>query len=137
MVNLSSRPLSPIETCVLNKGMGFVPIPKYKPFNTQLDIFKLMRTIKLKKFFGTDVNKNAEISYLGPSGSKFIPNISDPMISAFERLVKRDIMTVESFPLPNWHNLSIEEKRAVDSLSEDQSIVIREADKGGAVVILD
>lgn len=38
--------------------------------------------------------------------------------------------------MPIWHNLSLEEKRAIDS-SADQSIVIREADKGGAVVLLD
>lgn len=59
------------------------------------------------------------------------------MITAFERLVRHDVSKVESSPMPVWNNLSLELKRAIDSLSSDQSIIIREADKGGAVVLLD
>lgn len=35
-----------------------------------------------------------------------------------------------------WHNLSKEEKKALDELALDNNIVIKEADKGGGIVIL-
>lgn len=68
VVNLSARTLTSLELRVLNKGMGFVPIPKYRPFDIQLDIYKLFRTIKLKKLFGHRHNTR-EGPYLGPPPS--------------------------------------------------------------------
>lgn len=96
-----------------------------------------MRMRKLRSFFGSNNRSHSDSSFLGPSGSKFVPNISDPMITTFERLVKRGVSTIESSPIRKWHNLSFEERKAVDSLASDQSIIIREADKGGAIVLLD
>ena len=37
----------------------------------------------------------------------------------------------------NKHNISLAERNAIKSLANDQSIIIKEADKGGAVVIMD
>lgn len=59
------------------------------------------------------------------------------MISVFERLVHRDIASIESRPMQSWQNLPLDERRALDFLSSDRDIIIREADKGGAIVILD
>ena len=41
------------------------------------------------------------------------------------------------FNLNNKQNLSVEEKKALGELQSRDDIVITEADKGGAVVILD
>lgn len=74
---------------------------------------------------------------VGPSKSQFIPNITDPMISAFERLIQRDIAHLEKRPCKFKHNLTLAERTALDSLRSDNSIIIKEADKGGAVVLMD
>ena len=39
--------------------------------------------------------------------------------------------------LNNKYNISLAERNAIKSLANDQSIIIKEADKGGAVVIMD
>lgn len=35
-----------------------------------------------------------------------------------------------------WHNLSLQERRTLEDLARDESSVIKEADKGGAIVVL-
>ena len=37
----------------------------------------------------------------------------------------------------NKYNISLAERNAIKSLANDQSIIFKEADKGGAVVIMD
>lgn len=136
MVNLSSRPLSELEMEVLNKGLGFVPTPTYKPFDTRIDVYKLIRQIKLKKLFGAS-NKITDGPYLGPSKSNFVPNINDPMISAFERLVHWDISALEQRTQTKYSNLTKRGKEALEDLASDKTIIIKEADKGGATVLMD
>lgn len=136
VVNLSSRILNTAEEAVLSRGLGFVMTPVYKPFNTQIDLFKLIRMIKLRKFFGPS-SIMREGPQVGPSKSRFTPNIMDPMITAFERLVQRDIASLEQQPQKYGYNLTALEKSAVESLKSDRSIIIKEADKGGAIVLLD
>lgn len=70
-------------------------------------------------------------------GSKFVPNVSDPLITAFEKLVLRDIQQLESTEQRIWNNLPWQERRALQNLANDSSIVIKEADKGGGIVLLD
>lgn len=59
------------------------------------------------------------------------------MISAFERLVVRDAASIEGRPRPPWQNLRFEERQALESLASDTNIIICEADKGGAIVVMD
>lgn len=59
------------------------------------------------------------------------------MILAFKCLVNWDIAKLESHLQIPWQNLSREEKRALDSLTLDKNLIIREADKGGAIVLID
>ena len=51
----------------------------------------------------------------------------------------RYIENVQNTPIKpnsnNKYNISLAERNAIKSLANDQSIIIKEADKGGAVVI--
>ena len=44
---------------------------------------------------------------------------------------------VQDFENLNWNNLSKNEREALDKLKRNQSIVIKIADKGGAIVVMD
>lgn len=116
--------------------MDFVLTPQYNPFNTAIDVFKLIRQVD---FFLKKVNSQHQTQKIniGRSRSTYVPNMSDPLIVAFEQMVQRKIKIVESKWIPYWSNMQKEERQASKVLADDPGIVIKEANKGGGVVILD
>ncbi|CAJ0930570.1 unnamed protein product [Ranitomeya imitator] len=62
-------------------------------------------------------------------------------VETYIELVKNDGKKVlESIEKGNYHvrhNLSVEEKRALSTLKENKQIIIKSADKGGSIVVLD
>ncbi|XP_075462923.1 uncharacterized protein LOC142498600 [Ascaphus truei] len=72
-------------------------------------------------------------------GSVFDPQFSKgPFLTTFENLVIRDLrILAEGYSLTNVgkHNLNYKEKQALLSLQKNSRIVIKNADKGGAVVV--
>ncbi|CAJ0917088.1 unnamed protein product [Ranitomeya imitator] len=65
--------------------------------------------------------------------------VSD-IISKHWQILRADAQTVEVTERGNHHvrhNLSIEEKRALSALKDNKQIVIKPADKGGSIVVLD
>lgn len=69
--------------------------------------------------------------------STFVPNVSDACISVFEKLVLRDLETVEASTMRIRHNISKRDSECLKELADYQSITIIPADKGGALVVLD
>lgn len=67
--------------------------------------------------------------------STFMPHVSNPSVHTFCRLVDQDVFHL--FTRDRHFFLSVREREALRALSEDVSIVIKPADKGGAVVIQD
>lgn len=55
----------------------------------------------------------------------------------FEKLVIRDIMNYEQQKGRQRYNLSKVEYEALNTLQRDPSIIIKLADKGGAIVVMD
>lgn len=132
-MNLSSQRLSREERSVLNLGLGFVITPHYIAFRTRIDLYKSMRLLKLRAFFGTQL---FDKKMFRPK-SQFTPCIQNEDIMAFEKLVMRDVEVLENKGYYQGHNLSVKESKALNDLANDQSIVIKSADKGGAIVIMD
>lgn len=119
---------------MLNIGLGFVPTPAYNPFRALVDLFKLIRLLKLRKHFGSF---NDSIYSLLRRKSIFIPSIRDLAIITFEKLILRDLSKLESSRLRMKHNLTQEETMVLKSLWKDTSVVIKPTDKGGGVVIIE
>lgn len=130
--NLSDRSLTAHELKVLQLGGGFVPTPNYAPFRTRVDVFKLIRLIKLKKMFG----ENTETLEKWHPKSTFNPTVIDSNISVFEDLVLRDINKLELQHKRPFYNFSVEDRKILNGLLQDPTIIFKEADKGGALVIL-
>ena len=51
MINLSQKILTPAQSQVLNKGLGFVPTPMVNKFDLQCELQQFFRKIRLKAFF--------------------------------------------------------------------------------------
>lgn len=113
--------------------MGFIPTPSYRLFQTRIDIYKLIRSIKLRKFSGD--SSSCPQGSLRPK-STFVTNINDANISTFENILLHDIKVLEDQVQKLFFNLNNSQRKLLNEISLDPSIVIKEAYKGGATVIL-
>ena len=132
--NFSSRQLSQKEVELLNLGLNFVPTPSYRSFKTRVDIYKLIRLLKLRVFF-KDSNVYKE-DVFSPH-STFCPNIEDPAITVFNRLILKDIHNLEMSKRKWYYNLSKNDFDILENLGKDNDLVFKQADKGGGIVLLD
>ncbi|GFO26034.1 hypothetical protein PoB_005253900 [Plakobranchus ocellatus] len=67
--------------------------------------------------------------------SSFTPSAGrDPALDAFIKAVTKDLMTCQ--PRKCFPNIRTEDKRALKELKNNADIIIKPADKGGAVVVL-
>ncbi|CAJ0931011.1 unnamed protein product [Ranitomeya imitator] len=136
--------------------LSFCPTPKWDSFQLERDLQRFYRNIRLKVHFeeppisavnrlGTTSSQREEAKItLGSLGlrnpSTFVPPKSNHAVETFINLLDRDIKgTIHEQRLgllPVRHNLNPLEKQALDTLSENRNIVIKPADKGGAIVIM-
>ncbi|KAL5010151.1 hypothetical protein ScPMuIL_012456 [Solemya velum] len=96
------------------------------------DVQKFCRKLCLREFFGYDTSTD---NSLVRNKSNWAPNRGrDSHLDCF-------IDTITKFPITNSknfkQNISKAEQRALEKLKQDETIVIKEADKGGAIVIMD
>ncbi|OOY72080.1 GIY-YIG nuclease family protein [Solemya velum gill symbiont] len=121
IINLSLRKFDEHEISLLEKGFKFTP-----------DVQKFCRKLRLREFFGYDTSTD---NSLVRNKSNWAPNRGrDSHLDCF-------IDTITKFPVTNSknfkQNISKAEQRALEKLKQDETIVIKEADKGGAIVIMD
>ncbi|KAJ1198834.1 hypothetical protein NDU88_002673 [Pleurodeles waltl] len=139
IVNLSSLTLTPAQTSVPEKGLGFVPTAPLDKFKLCMEVNKFIRKVKLRSYFGD--HSSSEGPNMGDTGlrnkSSFTPpSTSIPIeILIFEQAVMKDINDIDPTSLKVFHNSTRKEKKALQDLDNNTSIVIRPADKGGALVI--
>ena len=134
IINLSKKQLNTAEKYLLNKGLKFTPTPPIgNPEQLTEDLKEFNRKIRLVEYFdGTEDTDESLVR----NKSNFIPppernNAVDTFIS-----------TIEEFPKTQTNafsksNIIKSEANAIKSLQSDHTIIIKEADKGGATVIMD
>lgn len=66
-----------------------------------------------------------------------MPKVTDPSITVLEKLVLKDLAAMETTKLKIRHNLSEQDSIHLKALANDDTITIKPADKGGALVVLD
>jgi hypothetical protein len=141
--NLSDRILNKTEINLLSKGLKYTPTPSMNNQQLRIDLKEYTRRLKLREFFNEDSETDEvpsqtneqEPEDLVRNKSRFIPKRGK------NRTLDVVCDTIENIQLPkalNNHksNLSREEEKALKDLSNDDSIIIKEADKGGGVVVM-
>lgn len=138
-MNLSKkfRP-SIAQRTLLNRGLTFIPTKGYNK-NLQLqckyDIQQYHRRIKLAAFYGDKNETRSQPftpkSYWSPPNAQLPPQILNLIKTDNEYFQNHfNVGRIES-------NLTVEEIKALTELKGNKQIVIKPADKGSAVVILD
>ncbi|XP_060589882.1 uncharacterized protein LOC132745064 [Ruditapes philippinarum] len=143
VINLSKKDLTKKQINLLSKGETFVPNNR-KPDvpNIMCELKEWKRRMRLREFFydSQRENNDNEVSEewcdKKKSNSCFTPNSGrDKCLDAYIDAVKEEIL--KGMKKKEVHNISRLEEIAMKDLLEDGTIVIRPADKGSGIVILD
>lgn len=137
VINISEKELSVDQIGVLSKGLSFVPTSGVNAFGLKVDLFKCFRQMKLRYFFSKSVSDSPNNLTPFRPKSTFCPHVSNHTIHTFCRLVEQDVMRTCSVSKEKSYNLSLNEKKALTELMNDPNIIIKPADKGGAIVVQD
>ena len=138
VTNLSSRKLSDAEISLLTKGFTFIPTRnQIDMVKVQSDLSEWERRMRLREYFyDKEDNREEEEDPWRKKKGTFTPTPGrDKWLDAYIDAVKSDVINgiqkkVES-------NLAKEERKALVNLLNDASIVIRPADKGSGIVVID
>ena len=137
VLNLSRKVLTETEIRVLEKGLGFAPTPtKINESDLKRDFNEFSRKMRCKWYFrNEDTEKFLEKPAFNIKSNWNLPN-DQPAFEIF--LSKLDNEVFSGLPgTPCDYNLSKEEWLAMRGLAEDRNIIIKPADKGPCVVLLD
>ncbi|XP_078504507.1 uncharacterized protein LOC144763080 [Lissotriton helveticus] len=105
-------------------------------FQEMIEIKNLFRKIRLRAFFdGKPEPTNQDTGLKKPSIFTPTDGMVPPEVLTFERAVLSSLKKKPN--IKQFNNLSTAERQAMDTLSNDVTIVIKQADKGGATVIQD
>ncbi|CAJ0947769.1 unnamed protein product [Ranitomeya imitator] len=134
--NISSYNLSLAELQVLQKGLSFCPTPSFDAFNLDQDYINFSGSSLIPpdaQFVLKDLNLRIP--------SSFSPPRSYHPVETYIALVQKDIANnlqhIHRGTLRIQRNLSTDEQEAIKTLKENKQIVIKSADKGGSIVVLD
>ena len=135
-------PLSNSEKSVLSKGLNFVPISKkLDEFSVKQDVEKFLRGVQLKAFFHNkedDSNTSDKDTFetLQTRKSKWTPSEGQfASLDFFINKCRHDINKLNFNRNTKFSNLSSEERAALQNLRKRKDIVVKAADKGGALVV--
>lgn len=142
-----------MQLALLDRGLTFIPRHRTTPL---LDIYtrqdRLIRNLKLRDYFGDlpDRETDRNPTFTNPNNwtpadhklSQSTLQMIDDMVNSTERYIRRqrviDTPTGRHVILPHFRdNLTPDERRAVAELRNNQSIIIKPADKGSATVVMD
>ncbi|CAJ0921621.1 unnamed protein product [Ranitomeya imitator] len=146
VVNISDKVLTLAQISILSKGLSFSPCSHTDWFNLQMDLERFFRSIKLKEWFQDknilNIEENSEFNSKSMGlrkHSEFTPMVNSAVINAFEKAVRGEIEELRNGAISKFKhpNITVEESRALKELVHDGDIIIKPADKGGAVVIMD
>ena len=140
VVNLSSRVRTPAELSLLSKGLSYCPTPKKVDiFALGKDLFDFVRRLRLKEYYCGDESVDGDISDQ-PSFRKrstWCPERNrDAILETYVSLLEKKILS-QDLRVRCHRNLLKDEPEALDNLRRYDDIIIKPADKGSAVVVMD
>ena len=137
VINLSNHNLSNDEISVLNRGLTFVPTPFISLDPIVESVEKFSRSLKLNNYFSTRPNLGNHTRSVFTEKSTWTPpdsTIDKPVLDCINS-ISNDIKNLSIQKEIN--NLNKIEFQAIKNLKNKPEIVIKKADKGSAVVVMD
>ena len=134
ILNLSKRILNKAEISILSKGLKFVPTPKSidrAAIKNELEVFG--RKLRLAWHFRND--ENSLVWNRFRKKSNFNPKDKDAAIEIYISRLEQELLDINTNL--KYHNITREEREAINTLRNDTSIIIKEADKGSGIVVWD
>ncbi|XP_069618482.1 uncharacterized protein [Ranitomeya imitator] len=159
IINLSTYQLSEIEINLLTKGLSFSPMCGLDKFELTKDLYLFCRQLTFKILYhqpslidelpdqdrqtfrdlldllSENDNTQGRKRFNGRLPSRATPKFSMcPAIQVFFETTCNDIKRLQ-LDKNSQNNLTLEERRALSALKNNDSIEIKEADKGGNIVL--
>lgn len=140
VLNLSDVQLGPHEESLLSKGLGFIPTTGLNFTNTKLGISKFINRLKIQNFFyKSDHLTNTEHIKFDPFKlpSTWSPHdsLTPKAITDFQIQLNQFLdSTPKNYKLRD--NLTPEERDSLKKLKNNKNIIIKPADKGQGIVVL-
>jgi len=152
-MNLSKQTLTTTELNLLDLGLSFIPtISRVNYTSIQKSLYRLTRSIKLRDYFDDDDEEpssydNKVKTFTNPSDWE--PRDED-LAPTTKKLISKLHETTESI-LRTYnindnncyllkdiqHNITREQRQAISKLRANEEIIIKSADKGGMVCVMD
>ncbi|CAJ0967794.1 unnamed protein product [Ranitomeya imitator] len=144
--------LSSTDMTLLQKGLIFCPVPHFDTFQVDQELHRFFRTLRLKVHFSntpfettpdlTKTSSGFSLKSLGlRTSSSFQPPKTYHPVETFIEVVNRDVKeilgSIDKGLVKVKNNLSREEYRSLMDLKNNRNLIIKPADKGGAIVVLD
>ncbi|CAJ0963613.1 unnamed protein product [Ranitomeya imitator] len=150
----SNLTLGASDCSVLQKGLSFCPTYRYRTFDLDMDLQRFFRSLRLKVYFSDPQNQvvNTVRAPTAPqlltaeslglrTKSPFRPPRGSHALETFIQFIQNSFQSlrgeVEMGRLYYPPNLTLSERQSLQSLQSDSSLIIKPADKGGAIVIMD
>ena len=140
VVNLSSRELTQAKMSLLSRGLSFCSTPKeIDMFALRKDMFDYVRRLRLKEYYCGDAGVDGDFSDK-PEFRKRCTWCSernrDAVLETYVSLLERKLFS-QDLSVRCQRNLSKEGQEALDNWRGYDDIIIKQADKGSAVVVMD
>ena len=140
VINLSNKSLNANELSLLGKGLKFCPTPRMMDHGKlKEDIDQFFRKCSLKLFFAESDPDQPQENILFEHKDMKLPSKFNPhMPSNLEHIYYLTIDDILSYKTPKLKsdNLNPSERVALLNLSDNDKIIIKKADKGSNVVIM-
>lgn len=138
VVNMSSRQLTALELSVLSRGLSFVPSRKQTIAQLTAELKEWERLMRLKEYWHDGKPRDDTTTVTDDrsfKNSRWVPPKGrDPWLDLYLEEVTAGV--IRETRKRGKGNLSSDEESALLGLIRDDSIVIRPADKGSGIVIM-
>ena len=135
IMNLSNKNISPHTITILSKGLNYIPTPKPTPYSSIYTSFlNYRRNMYNRYLFGNTVGNTKHPFKLPTNFTAPIPDNSNlqEYISNVYYDIKADYHTTMKCPPTN---ITKHEIQSLHQLKTDNDLIVKPADKGGAIVI--
>ena len=139
IVNLSNKILTTEQTIILNKGLSFCPsktkIDKIKFCQDNEEFIRKVRFMEYHQ--NSDKHPAKETPFIKPQSSNWTPpSDRNVHVDSFVDTAKKQCnnFLINNHPT-QISNINNNEKHSLNELAKDNSVPIKEADKGGAIVL--